>query len=439
MQKTAARAASDNTLANYYSNYVKADQAAKDVHLYNQKDALWGIFNASYDSKMWVSLMNFQGRVHGFQLGLLAIISGGFYMLAGYSALVNPIPVGSIVQTVGAVSALAAAIGALIANVGMIYNNAPFLAPMREYLSLPRVLHEGTRTVPPQAAQDRSSQGQDARNQKGQDQDARNRVAQGQDDHNRDAQNYVFEFRNVTFRYPGADKNALSNLDLRLTPGERLAVVGLNGSGKTTMVKLLCRLYEPTEGQILLNGVNIGEYDFEQYTALFSVVFQDFVLFPLWLKQNVAAGGAYDEGRVKECLDSAGFAERLETMPGGLDAVLYKEYDEGGTQISGGEAQKIALARALYKNAPVMVLDEPTAALDPIAEYEVYTAFDRIIGGKTAVFISHRLSSCRFCERVAVFDTGRLVQLGAHDELLADTGGRYRELWEAQASHYREA
>jgi len=247
---------------------------------------------------------------------------------------------------------------------------------------------------------------------------------------------YEFEFRNVSFRYHDAEDYAIRNLNLKLVPGERLAVVGLNGSGKTTMVKLLCRLYDPTEGEILLDGLNIREYDFQQYASLFSVVFQDYVLFPLWLGQNVVAGDDYETECVRKCLEDAGFSERLKDMQDGLDTVLYKEFDEGGTQISGGEAQKIALARALYKNAPVVILDEPTAALDPIAEYEVYTSFDRTIGGKTAVFISHRLSSCRFCTRVAVFDNGTLFQLGTHEELLSDADGRYRELWEAQASHY---
>jgi ATP-binding cassette subfamily B protein len=215
-----------------------------------------------------------------------------------------------------------------------------------------------------------------------------------------------------------------------------MAVVGPNGSGKMTMIKLLCRLYDPTEGEILLDGVNIKEYDYAQYTALFSVVFQDFKLFPLQLGANVAAGAEYDKVRVNACLDGAGFAERLEAMPDGLDTILYKSYDEDGTQVSGGEAQKIALARALYRDAPFVILDEPTAALDPIAEYEVYSTFEQTIGGKTAVFISHRLSSCRFCHDIAVFDGGRLIQRGGHDELLTAEDGLYRKLWDAQAQHY---
>jgi len=347
--------------------------------------------------------MFYEGRTAAFQMGLLAAIGGGFYMLVGYSALGGSVPVGSIVQTVGAITVMATAIGTLISSFGSIYHNAPFLKPIQKYLSLPDVLHTGSRSVD----------------------------FSGEHEHN-------IEFRNVSFRYPGAVHYAIRNLSLVFNPTERLAVVGLNGSGKTTMIKLLCRLYDPTEGEILLDDVNIKDYDYEQYTSLFSVVFQDNVLFPLWLGQNVAVGSDYDPERVRKSLDDAGFTERLDSMPDGLDTVLSKEYDEDGTRISGGEAQKIALARALYRDAPIVVLDEPTAALDPIAEYEVYTTFDSTIRDKTAVFISHRLSSCRFCQRIAVFDNGELIQLGTHEALLADAAGRYHELWEAQAGHYRD-
>jgi ATP-binding cassette subfamily B protein len=205
------------------------------------------------------------------------------------------------------------------------------------------------------------------------------------------------------------------------------------------MIKLLCRLYDPTEGEILLNGVNIQEYDFQAYRRLFSIVFQDFKLFPLSLGANVAISNTVDKEKALRCLKDAGFGERLEKLPLGLDTVLYKEFDEEGVQISGGEAQKIALARALYKDAGIIVLDEPTAALDPIAEFEVYSTFEKTIGSKTAVFISHRLSSCRFCHDIAVFDSGELVQRGSHEVLLSNADGLYAALWNAQAQHYVDA
>ena len=390
-----------NTASDYYGVYIKSDQAAKDIRLYDQSDALLTIVRNSFDLKKWLSSYFYAGRVNGVMLGILAVLGGGYYLIAGYGALQGEVTVGGIVQSVGAVTIFATAVGTLIMTLGRLVDNAMFLKPMKEYLSLPDLLVKGSKPVPPPKGHC-----------------------------------YLFQFRGVSFRYPGTEEYALRDLDLEFRAGQRLAVVGKNGSGKTTMIKLLCRLYDPTEGEILLDGVNIKEYDYDQYTALFSVVFQDFCLFPFQLGANVAAGEVYDIGSVTDCLRGAGFSERLGTMPDGLDTMLYKSFDEEGTQVSGGEAQKIALARALYKDAPFVILDEPTAALDPIAEYEVYTTFDQTIGGKTAVFISHRLSSCRFCHDIAVFDQGRIVQRGSHDALLTDAGGLYSELWNAQAQHY---
>ena len=249
---------------------------------------------------------------------------------------------------------------------------------------------------------------------------------------------YEIELRNVRFRYPGAEQDTIHGLNLTIRAGEKLAVVGLNGAGKTTLVKLLCRLYDPTEGQILLNGIDIRKYKYEDYLQVFAVVFQDFQLLAFPLGQNVAASQNYDRERAEKCLRMAGFGERLDSMPEGLDTCLYREFDEKGVEVSGGEAQKIALARALYKEAPFIVLDEPTAALDPIAEYEVYSHFDELVSDKTAIYISHRLSSCRFCDEIAVFDHGQVVQQGSHDSLLADEDGQYAKLWHAQAQYYEK-
>lgn len=244
------------------------------------------------------------------------------------------------------------------------------------------------------------------------------------------------EFRNVSFKYPESETYALKNFSIKLENGEKLAVVGRNGSGKTTFIKLLCRLYDPQEGEILLNGVNIREYDDAAYRQLFSVVFQDFSMFSFPLAQNVSVADTYEEARVWACLEEAGIADDVRGMEQQLDTYLYKDVEETGVEISGGEAQKLALARALYKNAPFIVLDEPTAALDPIAEYEIYSKFNRLVGDKTAIYISHRLSSCRFCKHIAVFQQGELVQLGTHEELIRDPSSAYYELWNAQAQYY---
>lgn len=391
--------AKSNTAASYYDGYLKADQAAKDIRLYNQGDMLEHIFSYSYNVKSWLRFFFFESRLEGFSAAGMAVVGGAVYLLIGLRALAGMYDVGYVVQYVGAVTALVTAVTALLGDLGHVYNNAAYIKPLLDFLNLPDVLPKGTKAVP-------------------------------------DTAEYRFEFRDVSFRYPGAQTFALKNLNMTLDANRRLAVVGLNGSGKTTMIKLLCRLYNPTEGEIHLNGVNIQDYDFQAYSRLFSVVFQDFKLFPLALGANVAISNAPDREKALRCLQDAGFGERFEKLPLGLDTMLYKEFDEDGVQISGGEAQKIALARALYRDAGMIVLDEPTAALDPIAEFEVYSTFDKTIGSKTAVFISHRLSSCRFCHDIAVFDGGKLVQRGNHAELLSDTGGRYAALWQAQAQHY---
>lgn len=250
---------------------------------------------------------------------------------------------------------------------------------------------------------------------------------------------YELEFRNVSFHYPNSDKTVLKNVSFRLKLGQKLAIVGANGAGKTTFIKLLCRLYDPTEGEILLNGIDIRKYVYNEYIRLFSIVFQDYKIFSFSVAENVAAGPAYDEEKVIRSLQDAGIYERVQSMKNGINARLLKDQqdgDEEGIEISGGEKQKIALARALYRDAPLVILDEPTSALDPIAEQDIYTRFNDMVADKTAVFISHRMSSCRFCDEIVVFDEGEIVQNGTHDALLADTEGIYHRMWMAQAQYY---
>ena len=247
------------------------------------------------------------------------------------------------------------------------------------------------------------------------------------------------QFHDVSYRYPEADKDALSRLNLTLHPGEKLAVVGLNGAGKTTMIKLLLRLYDPTEGFITLNGTDIRKYRREDYYRLFSPVFQNVELFALPLAENVSMlpMQATDREKAAVCLREAGLGGRLDELTKGLDTELLKIASEEGIDLSGGEKQKLALARALYKGAPVVVLDEPTAALDALAEKQLYERFDRMIGKKSAVYISHRLASTRFCDRIAMFMDGRMAEYGTHDELVAK-GGEYARLFDVQAQYYRE-
>lgn len=251
----------------------------------------------------------------------------------------------------------------------------------------------------------------------------------------RDDNIFEIEFRDVSFKYANSETWALRHVNQKITLGTKNAVVGKNGAGKTTFIKLLCRLYEPSEGQILLNGVDIRYYDYEEYAKLFAIVFQDFNLFSFALGENVSGSVDYDKGRATKCLEEAGFRERLAKMEKGLDTPLYQYSDENGVEISGGEAQKIAIARSLYKDAPFVIMDEPTSALDPVAEYEIYQNFDKMVEGKTSIYISHRMSSCRFCDNIIVFDEGKIIEQGSHDKLM-DAGGLYSELWNAQAQYY---
>ena len=304
-------------------------------------------------------------------------------------------------QYVGAITSLAGGVSELLRSLAILRTNTVYLRTVFEFLDLTNDMYQGSLTT-----------------------------------EKRSDREYDVEFRHVSFRYPGSGNWALKDVNLKFKVGERLAVVGPNGSGKTTMIKLLCRMYDPTEGEILLNGINIRKYDYDQYLAIFSVVFQDFQLLSQPLGENVAGAMEYDRKRARNALETAGLAGRLESLPQGLDTYLYRDFDTSGVEVSGGEAQKIAIARALYKDAPFIVLDEPTAALDPIAEAEVYAGFDTLIEDRTAIYISHRLSSCKFCDRIAVFENGSIVQSGTHDGLLAEAGGTYERLWEAQAQYY---
>lgn len=249
---------------------------------------------------------------------------------------------------------------------------------------------------------------------------------------------YVFEFKNVSYQYKGQEGYALKNLSLNLEAGKKLAVVGLNGAGKTTFIKLLLRLYDPTEGEILLNGTDIRSFKRSEYYKLFSPVFQNVEIFAFPMAENISMKKTEETDRElsRECAEKAGLKEKLDTLKNGVDTELLKVIHEEGIDLSGGEKQKLALARALYKNAPVIVLDEPTAALDALAEYNLYKSFDEIIGNKSAVYISHRLSSTRFCDSIAMFKAGELIEQGTHEELLAK-GGAYAEMFEIQAQYYK--
>ena len=379
---------------------------AKDVRIYAQQGAADRALQAllrhdEADCRTYAQMAAYPalGRL---AVGLSYALSYGFVAL---KALFGAFGVGSVVQYVGALQQFGAGIQEMLF---VLADNAVYcrhLESLYAFLDLPNRKYQGTLPVEKRAfCQDGDME-------------------------------YEIELRNVSFRYPGSETWALRGVSARLCAGDKVAIVGPNGSGKTTLIKLLCRLYDPDEGEILLNGIDIRKYDYEEYLRLFSVVFQDFRLLAFPLGENVAASQDVDAQRARECLARAGLGGRLAAMPDGLETPLYKE--AGGVEVSGGEAQKIALARAVYRHAPFIVLDEPTAALDPVAEFEVYSRFDEIVGERTAVYISHRLASCRFCRAIWVFDGGRLVQQGTHEALLGEEEGLYARLWRAQAQYYQ--
>ncbi|MCL2060536.1 MAG: ABC transporter ATP-binding protein/permease [Oscillospiraceae bacterium] len=380
-------------------------RSGKDIRIYGAQGMLRHYALAPEYMKWHKARQRRMTLAQGWDVGLIglsdALIQGGAFLLTTLIALAGNLSIGLVVRSASGMFQLALNISGLFNTWGGFAVDTLRLQSQFEFSALPNVLYKGSLTTEKRA----------------------------------DNQ-YEIEFRDVSFRYPGQERYALRHLNLKLTVGHRLAVVGMNGSGKTTMIKLLCRLYDPTEGVITLNGIDIRQYDHQEYMDIFSVVFQDFRLFGFTVGENVAMSPTVDSARVTDCLRRAGFGGRLAEMPNGTETYLYKDYDSSGADISGGEAQKIALARALYKNAAFVILDEPTAALDPISEYEIYSRFNDMVEDKTTVYISHRLSSCRFCQDIAVFHEGELIQRGSHDGLLADEKGKYFELWHAQAQYY---
>ena len=395
-----------NRLFSFFGWLGYYSELAPDVRIYRQ-DRICGRHNHNKDDTFCSN--GLFARLAWGPMGLFAaagsavsvIFTGVVYAFVCLKALAGAFGLGSVTQYVASITKVSGGMSSFVSTLGDMRNNAPFLELTFEFLDIPNNMYQGSLTV-----------------------------------EKRNDRKYEVEFRNVSFKYPGSENYALRNVNMKFEIGKRLAVVGMNGSGKTTFIKLLCRLYDPTEGEILLNGIDIRKYNYAEYMNIFSVVFQDFKLFSLTLGENVASGSNIDREKVIDCLNKAGFGGRLAEMPNGIDTYLYTDYEKDGVNVSGGEAQKIAIARALYKDSPFIILDEPTAALDPIAEAEIYGKFDEIAGDKTAIYISHRLSSCKFCDEIAVFHEGAVIQQGTHASLVADESEKYYELWHAQAQYY---
>ena len=388
----------------YTREYLSTDAGALDSRMFAQEEMVlkesqqhcYEHFAAGKEKEL-----NAVNRYDGVKLICAAVCGGCVYGLIGWHTLQGTMGIGQVLMQYAAVTGLILALSELAQIWTDLRNNNEHLINFFTFMDLPEEEDEAYTAS--------------------------------------EEKNYAVKsirFEGVSFAYPGTERKVLQDISLEIMVGESLAMVGRNGSGKSTLIKLLCGFYEPTEGRILLNDKDIREYPADEYRKYLSTVFQDFAVFAFTLGENVTATGEYSKERVEQALAQAGLAEKYKKLPKGLQQCITNAFEEDGVNLSGGEAQKLAIARALYKDAPIMVLDEPTAALDPYAEAEIYQQFQKLSEGKTLISISHRLSSCRMCDRILVLEDGKMVQTGSHEELLQDKQGPYHEMWEKQAQYY---
>lgn len=389
-----------NSVANYLVNVMLEERRADDIrigHLDHFLDVQFGKAMEHF-LPMYLDFARFSAITDG-KNALLSLLSNfAAYLVIGARALYGVLPIGDVLLYAGSVTRAMSDLQTFLATGSEFDYINSYLSTYEDFIAQPSMAYDGTLPI-----------------------------------EKRDDGQYEFAFHDVSFSYPGTNIPVLEHVTLSFAVGEKTALVGRNGAGKTTLIKLLCRLYEPTSGYITLNGIDIRKYSYKEYTQAFSVVFQDFHLFSLPLDENIAAGTEIDEAALQSSLAKVGLTGRVQQLPQGVRTRLYN--NGSGVDLSGGEAQRTAIARALYKDAPFVILDEPTAALDPIAEAEIYEQFSQMTAGKTAVYISHRMSSCKFCDRIIVLDHGRIAEDGTHDTLLANHG-IYANLYETQAQYY---
>jgi ATP-binding cassette, subfamily B, bacterial len=387
----------------YLNGFLYSRTAAKDMRLYNMINWLMSKQDAQFAESDAGNAKVARKRMNAklISTGLTLLRDGAAYAFLIYLFFRGQITLGNFMFVFAAIGAFAGWVSGIITGANDLLRSSSEISDMRRYLDLADRMRTGPGHKLPQGAPP------------------------------------AISLRGVSYRYPEAESFALKDIDLEIAAGESIAIVGANGAGKTTLVKLLCGLYQPTEGEIRLDGIDIGDFNRDEYFTLFSTVFQDIHLLSSSISHNVsqALPQDTDEVRVAACLQMAGLWEKVQSLPEKADTLLVREVNADGLDLSGGEKQKLAMARALYKAAPVMILDEPTAALDPIAENQVYQQYAELTRGKTSVYISHRLASTRFCDRIVLLDGRQVKEVGTHDELMA-LGGLYAEMFSIQAHYY---
>lgn len=385
----------------YMLNVIEDFSYGKDIRIYRAKNFLL---------KKLSMTLNESNRFYGNQIRVLnkskyfnvfmALIKDGIsYSYLVYNVIANMITIGDFTMYVSAVSQFSNAMNDLMQSILDIRQFGGYYDALEKYLNIPTTMREGV----------------------------------GKKDLEHD--NLCIEFHDVSFRYPGQKKFSLQHINLKIEPKEKLAIIGENGAGKTTFVKLLMRLYDPTDGYITVNGVNIKDLDYDYYQSLLAVVFQDYKLFSFSVKENIDFSDNPDDTIIERELAQIGMMDKIETLSNGINTNIHRNFEPDGFEPSGGEGQKIAIVRALHKRAPIIILDEPTSALDPRAEYNIYQDFNRLSQGKTALYISHRMSSAKMCDKIVVLKKGMICEYGTHTELL-QKNGLYTELYHLQAKYY---